>query len=269
MTVSKHELINQVVQLTDQLQTLSARLQVAENNVTMQTLSGPRGGDGSVFDKKRLYPKELKDNSSFRSWSERFLAWLSLDNAEIGHAFLRAGKQEDPLDTSGLTVIQLAYSKAVYGHLRALTEGYRKASKIVRLVRQENGLEAWRKFVRKFDPQNFEVHAAQLEHIVTFGTRNPVKSLGDVPTILDQFQRVLDDYEEAAGDYGFNDATKMTIMMQLLPQSLRVATRDTLMDARQTFVSVSPDYLRTIIVQRCEFDEAAMGECCSLGRWGS
>ena len=48
-------------------------------------------------------------------------------------------------------------------------------------------------------------------------------------------------------------------MMQLLPQSLRVATRDTLMAARQTFVGVSAEYLATIIVQRCDFDEAALG----------
>ena len=72
------------------------------------------------------------------------------------------------MDCTGLTVIQLAYSKAIYGHLRFLTEGFRKAAKIVRLVKGDNGLEAWRKLVRKFDPQNAEVHAAQLEHIVTF-----------------------------------------------------------------------------------------------------
>ena len=134
----------------------------------------------------------------------------------------------------------------MYGHLRSLTEGYRKAAKIVRLVRGENGLEAWRKLVRRLDPQNAEVHAAQLEHLVTFGTRNVVKQLGDVPTVLDQFQRMLDD-EEATGDCGINDATKKTILMQLLPQSLWVAPRDSLMAARETFVSVSPDYLRTSI----------------------
>ena len=115
------------------------------------------------------------------------------------------------MDVSGLTPIQESYSKAIYGHLRALTEGFRKASKIVRLVRNENGLEAWRKLVRKFDPQNAEVHAAQLEAIVSFGMRNTIKSLGDVPTILDQFRRVLDDYEEATGDPGINDSTKKTI----------------------------------------------------------
>ena len=152
---------------------------------------------------------------------------------------------------------------ATYGHRRALTEGFRKASKIVRLVRHENGLEAWRKLVRKFDPQNAEVHAAQLENIVSFcATRS--NHCPDVPTILDQFRRVLDDYEEATGECGINDSTKKTIMMQFLPASLKIATRDTLMAARQTFVGVSAEYLETIIVQRCEFDEVAMGSAVPM-----
>ena len=58
---------------------------------------------------------------------------------------------------------------------------------------------------------------SQLENIVSFGMRNAVKSLGDVPTVLDQFRRVLDDYEEATGECSINDSTKKTIMMQLLP----------------------------------------------------
>ena len=84
-----------------------------------------------------------------------------------------------------------------------------------------------RHLVRKFDPQNAEVHAAHLQLIVTFGSRNCVKSAGNVSAVLDQFQRLLDDYEEAAGDVGINDSIKKTIMMQLLPQALRVplATR--------------------------------------------
>ena len=76
-----------------------------------------------------------------------------MDNEEIGQAFKRAGKQEDPLDVSGLTPLQSSYSKAICGHLRALTEGFRKAATIVRLVKDEIGLEAWRKLVRKFGPQ--------------------------------------------------------------------------------------------------------------------
>ena len=108
-----------------------------------------------------------------------------MENEATAQASTRAGKQEQSLDISGLTPEQTAYSSALYGHLRALTEGYRKAAKIIRLVKGNNGLEAWRRLTRRFDPQNPEVHAAQLEQIIVFGSRNTVKHLGDVPTVLD------------------------------------------------------------------------------------
>ena len=123
---------------------------------------------------------------------------------------------------------------------------------------------------RRFDPQNPEVHAAQLEPIIMFGSRNVVKHLGDVPMVLDQFQRIMDDYEENTGDVGIKDSAKKTIMMQLLSPSLKVATRDALMAARTDFKEVSPDYLRTVIVQRCEFEEASMGSAIPMdlaGAW--
>ena len=77
-----------------------------------------------------------------------------MENEAIAQAFSRAGKQDQPLDISGLTPEQTSYSSALYGHLRALTEGYRKSAKIVRLVKGNNGLEAWRRLTRRCDPQN-------------------------------------------------------------------------------------------------------------------
>ena len=65
-----------------------------------------------------------------------------------------------------------------------------------------------------------------------FGSRKPVKRLGDVPTVLDQFQRIMDDYEEATEDVRINDSVKKTILIQLFLSSLKIATRDTLMAAR-------------------------------------
>ena len=162
------ELTEQVVALTDQVQTLMTRMAVTEQDVA---LSAPRTGqsnDSGIFDKCKLYPTELKENTSFWSWSERFIAWVAMENEEIARAFLRAGKRDQPLDTSGLTAEQASYSIALYGHVRALTEGFRKAAKIVRLVRGNNGLEAWRRLTRKFDSQSPEVHAPQLEQIVMF-----------------------------------------------------------------------------------------------------
>ena len=53
-------------------------------------------------------------------------------------------------------------------------------------------------------------------------------------------------------------------MMQLLPPALKIATRDTLMAAQQSFKDVNPDYLKTVIVQRCGFDEVAMGSAIPM-----
>ena len=138
------ELTAQVVALTCQVQALTGRLRAAKENAIIQThQSSMRGGDSGIFDKKKLCQCDLKEAGFFRSWSDRFLAWIAMDKEEISQALKRAGKQEDPLDVTGLTPMQAAYSKAIYGHLRALTEGFRNAAKIVRFVKDENGLEAW------------------------------------------------------------------------------------------------------------------------------
>ena len=72
---SVQEITAQLVVLTDQVQTLSTRLLLAEQNATLQAQQGMReeggGGDSSIFDKKKLYPRELKEAGSFRTWSER------------------------------------------------------------------------------------------------------------------------------------------------------------------------------------------------------
>ena len=89
---SIQELTAQVVALTDQVQTLTGRLQVAEQSFTAQVSKGG-GSDSGVFDKKRLYPKEFKETTSFRSWAERFIAWLAMDDDEVARAFTRAGNE--------------------------------------------------------------------------------------------------------------------------------------------------------------------------------
>ena len=114
MAAASHdELTAQIIILTDQILTLINRVSIAEQNATLQAQGGSRGGDSGIFDKKKLYQKALKDGSSFRTWSERFLAWVTMDNQEIGSAFTKAGRQEDPLDVSSLTPLQVSYNKAI------------------------------------------------------------------------------------------------------------------------------------------------------------
>ena len=103
------ELTAQVVALTAEVQSLTGRLTVAEQAASAQQAQGGTGGNGGggagVFDKKRLYPKELKETTSFRTWSERFIAWITMDNEDVGKAFAKAARQEKTLDLSGLTTL--------------------------------------------------------------------------------------------------------------------------------------------------------------------
>ena len=178
---TNQELTNQLVALTDSNNKLAQRLDLAEAELVRQKSlvaaaqgHGGQGGGAGVFDKKRLYPKELKEHTVFRTWAERFIAWMAMDSRNVATGFERATKVkefiEPPVDES-----QKAYSEAIYGHLRMLTEGHKKAAKIVANVRGDNGLECWRRLSRKFDPQNATVHANKLQSIILLGAQNRVK----------------------------------------------------------------------------------------------
>ena len=78
MAVSVAELTAQVVALTDQVQTLTMRIGAAEHHAIAPRTGQP--SDSGIFDKRKLYPNELKENSSFRTLSERFIAWVSMEN---------------------------------------------------------------------------------------------------------------------------------------------------------------------------------------------
>ena len=108
------ELTVQVVASTDQVHTLMTRVAVAEQNVTMSALRTRGSKDSGIFDKKRLYSKALKENTSFRSWSERFIAWVAVDNEEIARAFHRVVKQEQLFDVSGLSGFESSFLSAVW-----------------------------------------------------------------------------------------------------------------------------------------------------------
>ena len=94
MAASNAVLTQQIVAMGQTIATLSQsvtnlddRLRLSEGEVVRlnAAAAAPGGqgggrGDNGVFDKKRLYPKELRDNSLFLSVSERFVAWVGMDN---------------------------------------------------------------------------------------------------------------------------------------------------------------------------------------------
>ena len=57
-----------------------------------------------------------------------------MENEEVAKAFHQGEKPENALNLTGLTTIQVADSKAVYGHLRALIENQKKLQRLLNFV---------------------------------------------------------------------------------------------------------------------------------------
>ncbi len=64
----------------------------------------------------------------------------------------------------------------------------------------------------------------------------------------------MDDYGEANG--GPDDT--------IVSPAVRLATRDTFTAVRKAFAGVDREYLKAIIVQRCELDAAAVGRAIPM-----
>ena len=103
--------------------------------------------------------------------------------------------------------MQKAYSEAVYGHLRMLTEGHGNAAKIMANAGGDNGIECWRRLTRKFHPQNDAVQANKLQSTILFGIQSRAKNLGEVANVLNALDK-LEEYEEAAGEKACNEPIK-------------------------------------------------------------
>ena len=78
MAASAQEMTAQIVALTDTNNALATRHDAAEGQITrlisagqtrVQSTGDSSGKDG-IFDKKRLCPKELRETTSFNSWSD-------------------------------------------------------------------------------------------------------------------------------------------------------------------------------------------------------
>ena len=64
-----------------------------------------------------------------------------MDNAEVAALYKQIVMTKDKAAMLS-DPNQAAYARAIYAHLRNLTEGFRKAANDVRVVNDENGLEA-------------------------------------------------------------------------------------------------------------------------------
>ena len=143
-TPSGAEMLQQIVNLTDQLNQAIQRIGVLE-----QQPPGARGfvdetrQKGGIFDKQSMLPDKLMRQADFREWSEEYLEYIEMQNEHLAELLTLARDSDVPVLGMGNDEDTRLRAKALYKSLKrniVLSD----ARSIVVNALNKNPFEAWR-----------------------------------------------------------------------------------------------------------------------------
>ena len=267
-------MITQITQLTAQAPTGQNMASVVQGlqDLTQAMKGGGKGqasatGGLTLVDNRGLgKPQQFHgDEMKFLPWKRRTSNYVISVFPDMRHPLEWAEEQEDPIemadavkefdDLSLHTVINLvAKSEQLYAALEQLTEG--EPFDIVGGVTPGNGLEAWRRLMRRFDPSTGSRKRTLLRHILNPGS---VK-MEQLPAHLQRWLDTIRLYERRKDRSGnrlqVTDEIKISVLEQLGPKELerhlqlRAATLttfdDCLAEVQQYVEMVTGAKIRTV-----------------------
>ena len=255
------ELAQQIVNLDQALAASNARINTLVTELAnTQTEVGrlrqaPSQGDKKhslVKDGKKLYPDALKDGKGFVKWSEGFLRWVKCEDSGLKELFVQAGKSKHPIAISQCPEKWRDHVTFLYNHLQKLLVDNDDAS-LVRRVPEENALEVWRKIVAKRVPRSLAAKGMRLRAITNFGANHKAKSNANVQNLIDDYEsrisRFMIDYDAPEP---VTEDIKKDCLMQMLPDKLEEAIKDTAMTIERDGKELDYATLRAMIVKRVE-----------------
>ena len=129
------------------------RLRSARDDVAKSNKSG-------ILDAMKIYPAKLTDMGRWRPWTERVVRWAKMQSPELAAALMAALKARDT------PVAHSCAEESTYfwAHLEDWIVDAEAAS-IVRLVRDDDGVEAFRQLNNRFDPQTALTKSHRLKQI--------------------------------------------------------------------------------------------------------
>ena len=149
---------------------LTARIALAEAEVLRLRSSRDdvaKGGKSSIMDSRKIYPQQLKDMSRWKPWAERVLRWARMQSSDLHGALAEAMKsRESP-------VVHECADESVFfwAHLEDwLTDS--EALGIVKHVRDDDGVEAFRQLNCRYDPAMALTKSHRLKAIQRFIDKN-------------------------------------------------------------------------------------------------
>ena len=129
---------------------LTARIALAEAEVLRLRSArddGAKHVKSGIFDSRKIYPQPLKGMGRWKPWSERVLRWARMQSPELHAALSEAMKTRDR------PVVHECADESVFfwTHLEDwLSDG--EALSIVKHVRDDDGVEAFRQLNCRYDP---------------------------------------------------------------------------------------------------------------------
>lgn len=142
------------------LEQTSRQLQEAVSVMAQRQGIGASGAgeriDTNALVGKNVVPEGLTNRSSFKQWSRRYklVAGAKDERFKVLLEWAQARDPNEPaVDPAASNVANATrLSQHIYASLLMSTESGTEAHSIVDNTPAENGLEAWRRFVQKFDP---------------------------------------------------------------------------------------------------------------------
>ena len=104
-----------------------------------------------------------------------------------------------------------------------------EAASIVRLVRDDDGVEAFRQLNNRFDPQTALTKSHRLKQIQKFSDKNRAKTNVEVPALLSKFEDLLVRYHEDYKSEALSDDLKKDAIKELIPKALETTVKDIIM----------------------------------------
>ena len=152
MAVTESDFRQAMADVNNQMQmmerALTARIALAESEVLRLRSRGDdsaKSGKSGILDARKIYPIKLSDMGRWRPWTERVIRWAKMQSSDLAAALASALKSRDVPVTHSCA----EESTYFWAHLEDWIDEPEAAS-IVRLVRDDDGVEAFRQLNNRF-----------------------------------------------------------------------------------------------------------------------
>ena len=170
---------------------------------------------------KKLYPDKWEPSKeSFKEWASEFLKWIKAEDEEL-EEYLRLHQfDKEPLPLpSGSRAGDVRF---VHSHLKKLVTD-KESKRLIKSTPKDHGGEAFRRLMKKHNPQTQAVKSRRLREVGNFGLRHAGTAQSEVIAILAEYEELIDKYVEDYSEEPILEEQKRDALKLMLPREIERA----------------------------------------------